>query len=130
MSENNGSRVGLTVGGVGCLALGSVAAVAILLIPSLLVSIITGGITQQEALNGACSPSMTADGGNTVRIPKEYAAAVKSAAKVSGLPESIVAAQIQQESNWDPKAGSPAGARGIAQFIPSTWSALRSWQRR
>ena len=123
MSENNGSRGALTVGGIGCLGLGSVAAASILLIPSLLVSVITGGIKQQEALNGACPPSMTADGGNIVRIPKEYAAAVKSAAKVSGLPESIVAAQIQQESNWDPKAGSPAGARGIAQFIPSTWSA-------
>ena len=33
-----------------------------------------------------------------------------------------VAAQIDQESNWNPNAGSSAGARGIAQFIPSTWA--------
>ena len=29
--------------------------------------------------------------------------------------------QIDQESNWNPKAGSSAGAQGIAQFMPSTW---------
>ncbi|MFR2313438.1 MAG: transglycosylase SLT domain-containing protein [Bifidobacterium sp.] len=31
---------------------------------------------------------------------------------------SIIAAQIEQESNWNPKAGSGAGAQGIAQFMP------------
>ena len=35
---------------------------------------------------------------------------------------SIIAAQIDQESNWNPKAGSSAGAQGIAQFMPSTWA--------
>ena len=35
---------------------------------------------------------------------------------------SIIAAQIDQESNWNPKAGSSAGAQGMAQFMPSTWA--------
>ena len=35
---------------------------------------------------------------------------------------SIIAAQIDQESNWNPNAGSSAGAQGIAQFMPSTWA--------
>jgi cell wall-associated NlpC family hydrolase len=33
----------------------------------------------------------------------------------------VIAAQIQQESNWDPTAVSPAGAQGISQFLPSSW---------
>lgn len=34
----------------------------------------------------------------------------------------LLAAQVEAESNWDPHATSGAGARGIAQFMPSTWA--------
>lgn len=37
-----------------------------------------------------------------------------------GIPGGYYAAQIQQESGFHPKAKSPAGAEGIAQFLPST----------
>jgi hypothetical protein len=37
-----------------------------------------------------------------------------------GIPGGYYAAQIQQESHFDPNATSPAGAEGIAQFLPST----------
>jgi len=33
----------------------------------------------------------------------------------------LLAAQIQQESGWDPNDVSPAGAQGISQFMPGTW---------
>lgn len=33
----------------------------------------------------------------------------------------LIAAQIDAESGWDPDAVSPAGAQGLAQFMPSTW---------
>jgi cell wall-associated NlpC family hydrolase len=36
-------------------------------------------------------------------------------------PPAIIAAQIRQESNWNPHAVSPSGAEGISQFLPTTW---------
>jgi membrane-bound lytic murein transglycosylase MltF len=33
----------------------------------------------------------------------------------------IIKAQFWQESRFDPRATSPAGARGIAQIMPGTW---------
>lgn len=38
------------------------------------------------------------------------------------LSPSILAAQIEAESNFNPTARSSAGAQGIAQFLPSTWA--------
>ena len=35
-------------------------------------------------------------------------------------PVALFAAQIHQESSWNPRAISPAGAQGIAQFMPAT----------
>ncbi|MDO0927051.1 bifunctional lytic transglycosylase/C40 family peptidase [Streptomyces sp. TG1A-8] len=38
------------------------------------------------------------------------------------LTPALLAAQLYQESGWNPTVVSPADARGIAQFIPSTWA--------
>ncbi|MCX4664810.1 NlpC/P60 family protein [Streptomyces uncialis] len=35
----------------------------------------------------------------------------------------LLAAQLYQESGWNPRAQSHAAAQGIAQFIPGTWAA-------
>lgn len=58
----------------------------------------------------------------TVDVPAEYQADVARAGKI--CPEingSAIAAQIAQESGWQPQAKSHAGALGIAQFMPATW---------
>lgn len=55
-------------------------------------------------------------------VPKQYQSYVTAAANATGLPESVVAAQIQLESSWNPNAVSPAGAEGIAQFEPGTFA--------
>jgi hypothetical protein len=47
---------------------------------------------------------------------------VANAASFTGLPESVVAAQISDESGFNPNAVSPTGADGIAQFEPDTWA--------
>lgn len=36
----------------------------------------------------------------------------------------VLAAQIQQESGWNPNVRSPAGAEGLAQFMPGTWAVV------
>ncbi|MFE4516718.1 NlpC/P60 family protein [Kitasatospora sp. NPDC056783] len=42
--------------------------------------------------------------------------------KCAQLTPSLLAAQLYQESHFDPKVSSPVGARGIAQFMDGTWS--------
>lgn len=41
-----------------------------------------------------------------------------------GVDWRIYKAQLWQESRLDPEAVSPAGAQGIAQFMPDTWQKL------
>jgi cell wall-associated NlpC family hydrolase len=55
-------------------------------------------------------------------VPAQYKALVlKAGSMCAAAPPSVIAAQIQQESGWNPKAVSSAGAEGISQFLPSTW---------
>lgn len=49
---------------------------------------------------------------------------IEAEAKVHGLPREFLARLIWKESRFDPNAVSPAGAEGIAQFMPGT-AALR-----
>lgn len=55
-------------------------------------------------------------------VPREYRAEIVEASQRCPLvPAEILAAQIASESSWDPSALSPAGAQGLAQFMPQTW---------
>lgn len=57
-----------------------------------------------------------------VVVPDEYRTMIREAAKrCPKIPTNVFAAQIAAESGWDPMAESPAGARGIAQFMPKVW---------
>lgn len=57
-------------------------------------------------------------------VPPEYVSWVQTAAAGTGLPVSVVAAQIQRESGFRPAVTSSAGAAGIAQFLPGTYKAV------
>lgn len=62
-------------------------------------------------------------GGGVANVPEQYrAVVVKAGAVCPEISPALIAAQIEAESNWDPQAGSPAGAQGIAQFMPGTWA--------
>ena len=55
-------------------------------------------------------------------VPERYRAAFDYALTLCpALPAPVLAAQITQESAWDPDAVSYAGARGLGQFMPGTW---------
>jgi hypothetical protein len=55
-------------------------------------------------------------------VPPQWAGLLARAAQDSGVPAAVLAAQIDAESGWDPAARSPAGAHGLAQFMPGTWA--------
>src|SRR5688500_9518535 len=62
-----------------------------------------------------------------------YPALVKQtlieSSKANGLDPVIVAALIRQESNFNPRATSPVGARGLMQVMPSVGRSLARSQR-
>ena len=60
-------------------------------------------------------------------VPGSLSALVRRAGTTcAGVPASVLAAQLEAESSWNPQARSPVGALGIAQFMPATW---RAWGR-
>jgi hypothetical protein len=56
-------------------------------------------------------------------VPARYRAPLARAATRWDVSAALLAAQLMAESNFDPYASSPAGAEGIAQFVPSTAAA-------
>jgi cell wall-associated NlpC family hydrolase len=58
-------------------------------------------------------------------VPPQYAPLVAAAGtRCPEAPPALLAAQLEAESAWNPRARSTAGAQGIAQFMPDTWA---SW---
>jgi len=56
-------------------------------------------------------------------VPAEFRGMITRAASRWNVSAALLAGQLMAESGFDPYAGSPAGAQGIAQFIPSTAAA-------
>lgn len=55
-------------------------------------------------------------------VPAKYERIVNAwGNKCDAISPRVLAAQIKQESNFNPKARSSVGAKGIAQFMPETW---------
>lgn len=71
---------------------------------------------------GATSARTTAAGGLSSDVP--YADLFIAAAQKYGVDADLLAAVAQQESGFDPKAVSPAGARGLMQLMPATAEGL------
>src|SRR6478672_8539641 len=56
-------------------------------------------------------------------VPPQFRAPIEQAAARWNVSAALLAAQLMAESNFNPYAVSPAGAQGIAQFIPGTAAA-------
>ena len=57
-------------------------------------------------------------------VPAAYRGLIVRAAQRWNVGAALLAAQLYVESGFDPSARSPAGAQGIAQFMPGTAAAL------
>jgi len=57
-------------------------------------------------------------------IPLQYASFIVKYSNKYGVDPTLVAAVIMQESRFNPKAQSFAGAQGLMQFMPSTASTM------
>ena len=53
-------------------------------------------------------------------VPAAYREPLEASAVRHGVSAALLAAQLMAESNFNPSAVSPAGAQGIAQFMPAT----------
>jgi soluble lytic murein transglycosylase-like protein len=95
-----------------------------------------GGASFADALAGANAPvasavavpaafGATGAGSNvTAAGSSQYDALVQAAAQRYGLDAALLHGLIQQESGFNPNAGSPAGAQGLCQLMPGTAAAL------
>jgi hypothetical protein len=72
-----------------------------------------------DAITGA-DGSLAAGGGLPSFVPPRFRPLLLRSAARWNVSASLLAAQLMAESNFNPFATSPAGAQGIAQFIPST----------
>jgi soluble lytic murein transglycosylase-like protein len=61
-------------------------------------------------------------GGLPSFVPEQFAPALAAASQRWSVSAALLAAQLYAESGFDPNAVSPAGAEGIAQFMPGTAS--------
>lgn len=79
----------------------------------------TGGAAPAGGGDGAFAGSA----GLPAFVPSRFRASLLRAAAHWNVSAALLAAQLMAESNFNPFAVSPAGAQGIAQFIPSTAAA-------
>jgi murein DD-endopeptidase MepM/ murein hydrolase activator NlpD len=95
---------------------------AVLALPVLLVVLLVmllGGGAAADAASGLGAPATLRPG----VVPTAYEPLVLRAARTCpGITAPLLAAQLDAESGWNPRAVSPVGAQGLAQFMPGTWA--------
>jgi hypothetical protein len=74
----------------------------------------TGGLAEAGAAAAGSLPAF---------VPRQFRAPILRSAARWGVSAALLAGQLMAESGFDPNAGSPAGAQGIAQFMPGTAAA-------
>ncbi len=89
-----------------------------LLVPLLVVVLMTAVLSSSDDQDGGGAQA----GLKTGTVPPEFEPWIIKAGKVCAeISAPVIAAQIDVESGFNPKAVSPAGAQGLSQFMPYTW---------
>jgi len=83
----------------------------------IIAAVLMGLFSNASAAFAAGEAGPTGDGESVVQ---SICRLIDSSARAQGLPVSFLTRLIWQESNFQPNATSPAGAQGIAQFMPGT----------
>jgi cell wall-associated NlpC family hydrolase len=100
--------------------------------PALVALSVAGVVTMIVVVAATAGQDTTPEGGygrglRGGSVPATISDLVRAAGTTCPAPPaSVLAAQLQAESSWNPLARSGAGAEGIAQFMPATW---RQWGR-
>jgi soluble lytic murein transglycosylase-like protein len=79
-----------------------------------------GFVPRLAAARTASPPPVQASSAPAGAVPAELLPLIRRAAEAHGLDPALVAAVARAESGFDPRAGSPAGARGLMQLMPAT----------
>jgi len=75
--------------------------------------------SQLAAASAPVPPPVSVAGDST-----QYDALIQAAAARNGVDPALLKGLIRAESNFDPNAGSPAGAQGLTQLMPGTAAGL------
>jgi soluble lytic murein transglycosylase-like protein len=91
--------------------------------------LLTASIGQASVMgasgNAAALPTLPTPPQTVPDLPAgPYVTLARAAAVEAGYPPDLFVRQIQVESGFNPRAVSPAGAVGIAQFLPTTAAGL------
>lgn len=73
--------------------------------------------------SGGVEAASAATGQLPAFVPQQFREPILRSAARWSVSAALLAGQLMAESGFDPNAGSPAGAQGIAQFMPSTAAA-------